>query len=88
MGGQGCFAVWTDKYPVERKGRILRHLDVLLEARNIDIVWMGGCEWIAPPMASTELYNTLVQEYEHEIIDRMHAGGALSHIHWEANSDL
>ena len=69
----------------ECKERIMHHLDILLEARNIDIVWMGGCEWITPPMASTDLYRELVQGYEREIIDRIHSGGALSHIHCHGN---
>jgi len=70
---------------LECKSRILDLLDVLLADRNLDIVWMGGCEWITPPMASPDLYRELVQDFEAEIIDRIHRAGALSHIHCHGN---
>ena len=61
--------------------RILSVLDVLLSQRTIEYVWMGGCEWVTPPMGSPRLYEELVQEYERKVICRIHAGGALSHVH-------
>ncbi len=70
---------------LECKRRILDLLDVLLADRNLDIVWMGGCEWITPPMASPDLYRELVQDFETEIIERIHRSGALSHIHCHGN---
>ncbi len=61
--------------------RTLAVLDVLLPAKKIEYVWMGGCEWLTPPMASPRLYNELVQPFEERIIQRIHAGGALAHVH-------
>jgi uroporphyrinogen-III decarboxylase len=71
----------------ECQQRILALLDVLLEKKNIDVVWMGGCEWITPPMASLATYRELVQELELPIIERIHYGSALSHIHCHGNID-
>ncbi len=66
--------------------RIRRILDVLLaEPGVIDYVWMGGCEWLTPPMASPRLYEELVQPYEAKIIERVHAAGALCHVHCHGN---
>ncbi len=65
--------------------RILGMLDVVLAKKNVDVVWMGGCEWITPPMASREIYVELVQDSEAEIISRIHAAGALSQIHCHGN---
>jgi uroporphyrinogen-III decarboxylase len=64
---------------------VLEMLEVLLASRNVDVVWMGGCEWITPPMASRETYVELVQESEAEIIRHIHAAGALSQIHCHGN---
>jgi len=61
--------------------RILSVLDVLLSERTIEYVWMGGCEWLTPPMGSPRLYEELVQEYERKVISRIHQGGALAHVH-------
>jgi hypothetical protein len=61
--------------------RILCVLDVLLAGRNIEWVWMGGCEWVTPPMASPQVYEDLVQQFERPIIDRIHRAGAISHVH-------
>ena len=65
--------------------RILRVLDVLLAPRSVEYVWIGGCEWLTPPMGSPELYQTLVQEVERPVIDRIHAAGALCHVHCHGN---
>jgi hypothetical protein len=65
--------------------RILDTLEVLLSTGRIDVLWMGGCEWITPPMASPDQYRTLVQEFEGDIIERAHESGALCHIHCHGN---
>lgn len=67
------------------KERILDVLDVLLAEKTIEYVWMGGCEWLTPPMGSPRLYEELVQGFEAEVISRIHEGGALSHIHCHGN---
>ncbi|MGQ9629690.1 MAG: uroporphyrinogen decarboxylase family protein [bacterium] len=61
--------------------RILNVLDVLLAERSVDYVWMGGCEWLTPPMGSPKLYEELVQDFEREVISRIHEAGAICHIH-------
>ncbi len=61
--------------------RILALLEVLLAPKVIEYVWMGGCEWLTPPMGSPALYQQLVQVFEERIIRRIHAGGALAHVH-------
>ena len=66
--------------------RILSLLDVLLSQPGIDVVWMGGCEWLTPPMGSPELYETLVQGPEQAVIARIHEGGALVHVHCHGNT--
>ena len=65
--------------------RILDVLDVLLAPKTIEYVWMGGCEWLTPPMGSPKLYEELVQPFEKVVIERIHAGGAISHIHCHGN---
>jgi uroporphyrinogen-III decarboxylase len=69
----------------ECKRRIMDVLDVLLSKPGIDVVWMGGSEWVTPPMGSPRLYEELVQEQEREIIERVHRAGALAHIHCHGN---
>jgi len=69
----------------ECKVRILDVLDVLFTKPGIEVVWMGGCEWLTPPMGSPLLYEKLVQESEREIISRIHRAGALVHIHCHGN---
>jgi len=61
--------------------RILDVLDHLFAAPGIEYLWMGGCEWLTPPMASPRLYETLVQPYEERIIAKAHQHGAICHIH-------
>jgi len=65
--------------------RVTRILDVLLAGDAIDYVWMGGCEWLTPPMASPRLYEELVQGYEAKIIERVHQSGAVCHVHCHGN---
>jgi hypothetical protein len=61
--------------------RILAVLDVVLAERTVEYVWLGGCEWLTPPMGSPGLYRELVQELERPIIERVHEAGALAHVH-------
>jgi uroporphyrinogen-III decarboxylase len=65
--------------------RILSRLDVVLSEKTIECVWMGGCEWVTPPMASPKIYEDLVQPYEKTIIDKCHEAGALVHVHCHGN---
>ena len=61
--------------------RTLDSLRLHLSRRNIEYVWMGGCEWLTPPMGSAMLYEELVQGPEKVLIDEIHAAGAICHIH-------
>jgi uroporphyrinogen-III decarboxylase len=61
--------------------RTLRVLDVLLAERSVDYVFIGGCEWLTPPMGSPRLYEQLVQRFEAPLIARAHQGGAVVHVH-------
>jgi len=61
--------------------RSLAVLDVVLADKNIEWMWMGGCEWLTPPMASRRLYEEFVQAYDEPIIRRCHEAGALVHAH-------
>ena len=65
--------------------RILEVLDVLLSDRGIDYVFIGGCEWLTPPMGSPRHYEELVQEFEAKLISRIHRGGAVAHVHCHGN---
>ncbi len=62
--------------------RILDCVDVLTSAGPIEYWWMGGSEWLTPPMGSPALYDTLVQEQERSIIERLHReNGSIVHVH-------
>jgi len=65
--------------------RVLSVLDVLLAEKNVDYVFIGGCEWLTPPMGSPKLYEQLVQAYEARLISRIHAAGAVAHVHCHGN---
>jgi len=67
------------------KQRTLDVLDVVLREKSIDYVWLGGSEWVTPPMASPRVYEALVQEQEREIIRRIHEAGAVCHVHCHGN---
>ena len=67
------------------RDRILAILDVVLAGGSVEYVWMGGCEWLTPPMASPAIYEALVQRFEAPLIDRIHAAGALCHVHCHGN---
>lgn len=66
--------------------RILDCLEVLLSEPGIDCVWMGGSEWVTPPMASPAVYDALVQAQERAIIDYVHEhSDAIVHVHCHGN---
>lgn len=66
--------------------RVMRVLDVLFgQPHVIDYLWIGGCEWLTPPMASPMLYDELVQECEARMTRRAHGAGALVHVHCHGN---
>ncbi len=66
--------------------RILDVLAVLFSEPGIEYVWMGGSEWVTPPMASPALYDALVQEQERSIIGYIHeVSDAVVHIHCHGN---
>ena len=66
--------------------RILDCLAVLFSKPGIEYVWMGGSEWLTPPMGSAALYAAFVQEQERSIIDFIKArGDAVVHIHCHGN---
>ncbi len=62
--------------------RVLDCVEVLLSEPGLDYVWMGGSEWVTPPMASPEIYDRLVQEQERRIIECVHENSdAVAHVH-------
>jgi uroporphyrinogen-III decarboxylase len=62
--------------------RILDCLKVLFSKPGIEYVWIGGSEWVTPPMASPDIYDALVQEQERDIIQYVHEkGNAVVHLH-------
>jgi hypothetical protein len=62
--------------------RILNVLRVLFSKPGIEYVWIGGSEWVTPPMASPKTYDTLVQEQERDLISfSHHQGDVIVHIH-------
>ena len=65
--------------------RIDAIMDVVFSGEQIEYVWIGGCEWLTPPMGSPRLYEELVQPYETRIIERAHDHGAVVHVHCHGN---
>ncbi|MBT3380159.1 MAG: hypothetical protein HN742_35645 [Lentisphaerae bacterium] len=62
--------------------RTLACVDVLFAEPAIEYVWLGGSEWVTPPMGAPSIYDALVQEQEREIIELIHArSNAVVHIH-------
>lgn len=62
--------------------RILDCLRVLFSRPGIEYVWMGGSEWVTPPMASPRIYDALVQEQERSLIEYVHSvSNAVVHVH-------
>ena len=66
--------------------RVLDCVKVLVSKPGIEYVWMGGSEWITPPMAPPMVYDALVQEQERSIIKYVHENSdAIVHIHCHGN---
>lgn len=66
--------------------RTMDVLKVLLSRPGVDLVWIGGSEWLTPPMASPVLYDALVQEQERAMIDYVHANSnAVVQVHCHGN---
>ncbi len=71
--------------------RTLDVLSVLLSKPGIEVVWIGGSEWVTPPMASPRVYDRLVQEQERRLIETIHAarsheqGKIAVHVHCHGN---
>ncbi len=65
--------------------RVLATLEIALSNRRVEYLWMGGSEWVTPPMGSPKLYEALVQEQERAVIERAHEAGALAHVHCHGN---
>ena len=66
--------------------RELDLVDVLFSKPGIEYLWMGGSEWVTPPMGSPQLYDTLVQGPEKAIIDCVKSrSNAIVHIHCHGN---
>ena len=65
--------------------RIMSVLEVYLSEESIEYFWIGGSEWITPPMGSPKLYEELVQVYDAPIIGRVHEAGGLVHTHCHGN---
>lgn len=62
--------------------RVLDCVKILLSKPGIEYVWLGGSEWITPPMAPPMIYDALVQEQERSIIQYIHENSdAVVHIH-------
>ncbi len=62
--------------------RTLVILEVLFSKPGIEYVWIGGSEWVTPPMASPRTYDTLVQEQERDLITYVHKQGeVIVHVH-------
>ena len=62
--------------------RVLACVKAVLARPGVEYVWMGGSEWVTPPMASPETYDALVQEQERSIIEYVHTHSeAVVHVH-------
>ena len=62
--------------------RVLDCVKALLSGPGIDYVWLGGSEWVTPPMASPRVYDELVQEQERDVISYIHDNSdAVVHVH-------
>ncbi|MCF7943705.1 MAG: hypothetical protein K9L21_04675 [Spirochaetia bacterium] len=65
--------------------RINQITDYVLAGGFIDMVWIGGSEWLTPPMSSPEIYRKLSVEPEKKLIERIHSHHSLAHIHSHGN---
>ncbi len=75
-------AAWIADLTEVCRRRSLDVLKVLLSKPGIEYLWIGGSEWVTPPMASPRTYDALVQEQERSLIAYAHAHGVpIVHIH-------
>jgi uroporphyrinogen-III decarboxylase len=65
--------------------RILQIMDVVFAEHSVEYMWMGGSEWVTPPMSGPAIYDALVQPYEETVIKRAHDAGAVVHVHCHGN---
>ncbi|MCX7013730.1 MAG: hypothetical protein NTW86_14445 [Candidatus Sumerlaeota bacterium] len=73
---------WMRELTAICEARVMACVKFLLSRPGIEYVWLGGSEWITPPMASPAIYEALVQEQERRIIDYIHkTSTALVHVH-------
>ena len=64
------------------RARVLDCVRVLLSKPGIEYVWLGGSEWVTPPMAPPMVYDALVQEQEESVTRYVHRNSdAVVHIH-------
>lgn len=82
------FLIWSltetqliDELVEECTTRTLQTLEVLLSRPGIDIVWIGGSEWLLPPMGSPDMYRKYVHEPERQIIEQVHEAGGFCQVH-------
>jgi hypothetical protein len=61
--------------------RVAEILEYHLSMNSIDMVWIGGSEYVTPPMASPRVYDVLVAPYEKRLIAAAHEAGALVWVH-------
>ncbi|MGC9348878.1 MAG: uroporphyrinogen decarboxylase family protein [Anaerolineae bacterium] len=62
--------------------RSLDVLKVLFSEPGIEYLWIGGSEWVTPPMASPRTYDRLVQEQERDLIAYAHEqDDVVVHVH-------
>jgi hypothetical protein len=56
--------------------RTIDVLEVLLSEPGLELIWLGGSEWVTAPMARPETYDALVQEQERSLIEYVHDNSA------------
>ncbi|MEK7398357.1 MAG: uroporphyrinogen decarboxylase family protein [Candidatus Poribacteria bacterium] len=62
--------------------RILDCLKVLFSKQGIEYLWIGGSEWVTPPMASPDIYDELVQKPEGSLFQYIKSvSNAAIHVH-------
>lgn len=75
-------AAWIAELTETCRCRSLDVLEVLLAKPGIEYLWIGGSEWVTPPMASPGTYDALVQAQERSLIAYAHAQGVpIVHVH-------
>ena len=61
--------------------RVADILEYHLSMNTIDMVWIGGSEYVTPPMASPRVYDALVAPFEKKLIATAHEAGSLIWVH-------